>query len=139
MRLVNGSIHVALLCFDEVPTRNGHWYNVSTSPSSFGSALTSASQSLYNDMTEFLATIASAEENAFTSRILSNAPVWIGGREFRHYGKWPGQTDLNKDKLLYTLRGSKASTSPTRSPIALMLIAVANGVLRYGQVLCPTS
>ena len=81
-------IHGVILCFDAVPTRNGHWYNVSTSSSSFGTALTSVSQFMYNGMTGYLATITSAKENAFTSLVLSTAPAWIGGREFRHDGNW---------------------------------------------------
>jgi hypothetical protein len=71
-----------------VPSRNGHWYNISSASSSFGSALSSARQSLYRDMTGYLATIDSAAENAFVSHVFPSTLAWIGGQELRQDGNW---------------------------------------------------
>ncbi len=71
-----------------MPTRNGHWYNVSSSPVTFASALSGANQLTYKNLTGYLATVTSVSENAFLAQYWPNSIVWMGGQESRADGNW---------------------------------------------------
>jgi hypothetical protein len=73
---------------DVVPTRNGHWYSVSTYAARYQAASLVASLTFYYNLASYLVTITSASENAFVAQILSGTVALLGGLEYNQDGNW---------------------------------------------------
>ena len=95
MRLKTTLIALGLLTSTSalaVPTQwagNGHWYEFIGTSVTAPDAFTLAQASSYSGMQGYLATITSADENAFvSSNIAGGNQAWIGGSDDGDEGNW---------------------------------------------------
>ena len=81
--------------------QNGHYYEVVTEGASWKNAKTAAEGKTFNGLNGYLATITSAEENAF---ILSKLPSisWIGANDAATEGTWTWISGPEAGTTIYT-------------------------------------
>ncbi len=85
-----GTIKPAQACYEWTDTNTGitHYYEVIKSCVTWDTALSKASNYSYLGLTGYLATVTSAEENAFIDSIIGSNDVWLGGSDKDKEGTW---------------------------------------------------
>ena len=95
---------------------NGHWYEFISTGVTWQQAFASANAMSYMGMSGYLATITSAEENAFVSATIAGSiEAWLGGSDEAVEGQWrwmngPEAGDLFTYTSWYTAGGEPNNT-----------------------------
>jgi hypothetical protein len=67
---------------------NNHFYQIAPAQATFASAITQASQSLYNGQFGYLAAVSSQDEYNFIDETLGARNVWLGATDIQQDGTW---------------------------------------------------
>ena len=67
---------------------NGHWYELVSTPLSFGNAVAEASTRTHLGLGGHLVTITSADENAFVHGLTGGGAAWLGASDAAVEGEW---------------------------------------------------
>jgi len=80
---------------------NHHWYKFVAGKSIWETARTNALSNTYSDMTGYLATITSAQENTFLTTLDSSG--WIGATGQEDQGNWVKRFGRKELKLIFQI------------------------------------
>ena len=121
MKLKTTLIALGLLSSTSVlaaPTQwagNGHWYELVSTPLSFGDAVTEASTRTHLGLGGHLVTLTSADENAFVHGLTGGGAAWLGASDAAVEGEWRWLSGPEAGQLLtYTNLIEKAKTILTK-------------------------
>ena len=94
---------------------NGHYYKFVSGSVNWSAAKTAAAASSFNGLTGYLATITSAEENAFIANKTGGASAWVGGSDdYLHINSATGVTTFanqtDAEGHWYWVTGPEAGT-----------------------------
>jgi len=106
MKLKTTLIALGLLSSTSVlaaPTQwagNGHWYELVSTPLSFGDAVTEASTRTHLGLGGHLVTLTSADENAFVHGLTGGGAAWLGASDAAVEGEWRWMSGPEAGQLL---------------------------------------
>lgn len=87
--LAFGAAHAGPVQWNGGPNANGHWYEYVMGPHTWDEALAQASKLTHLGQRGYLATVTSAEENAFIANLgYGHFWAWLGGSDRGSEGNW---------------------------------------------------